>query len=154
MINATQRDRVAGIVKDSIESGAKLITGGSTPDGPGFFYTPTVMTDVPPGAPALTEEIFGPVMPVIPFDDIDAAIEAANSVQVGLASYVWTKDLETALRVSERLEFGLVGVNDWNPQSTEAPFGGMKQSGLGREAGHEGLMEYLEPKTRVIGVSF
>lgn len=154
MINAAQRNRVAGIVKDSIESGAKLVTGGSTPDGPGFFYTPTVMTDVPPGAPALTEEIFGPVMPVIPFDDIDAAIEAANSVQVGLASYVWTKDLETALRVSERLEFGLVGVNDWNPQSTEAPFGGMKQSGLGREAGHEGLMEYLEPKTRVIGVSF
>ncbi len=154
MINAGQRDRVAGIVQGSLESGARLLTGGSTPDGPGFFYTPTVMTDVPAGAPALTEEIFGPVMPVIPFDDIDAALEAANSVQVGLASYVWTNDLETALRVSEQLEFGLVGVNDWNPQSTEAPFGGMKQSGLGREAGHEGLLEYLEPKTRVFGVSF
>jgi acyl-CoA reductase-like NAD-dependent aldehyde dehydrogenase len=154
MINSGQRDRVAGIVRDSIASGARLLTGGSVPDGPGFFYTPTVMTDVPPDAPALTEEIFGPVMPVIPFDDIDAAIEAANSVRVGLASYVWTKDLETALRVSEQLEFGLVGVNDWNPQSTEAPFGGMKQSGLGREAGQEGLLEYLEPKTRVIGVSF
>ena len=154
MINAGQRARVADIVRDSIDSGARLLTGGTVPDGPGFFYTPTVMTDVPPGAPALTEEIFGPVMPVIPFDDVEAAIEAANSVRVGLASYVWTRDLETALRVSERLEFGLVGVNDWNPQSTEAPFGGMKQSGLGREAGHEGLLEYLEPKTRVIGVSY
>jgi acyl-CoA reductase-like NAD-dependent aldehyde dehydrogenase len=154
MINASQRERVAGIVRDSVSAGARLLTGGSSPDGPGFFYTPTVMVDVPPSAPALTEEIFGPVMPVIPFDDIDAALEAANSVNVGLASYVWTNDLETALRVSEKLEFGLVGVNDWNPQSTEAPFGGMKQSGLGREAGHEGLMEYLEPKTRVFGVSF
>ncbi|MDH3247379.1 MAG: aldehyde dehydrogenase family protein [Acidimicrobiia bacterium] len=135
--------------------GAWCDAGGSTPDGAGFFYTPTVMTDVPPGAPALTEEIFGPVMPVIPFDDIDAALGAANnSVQVGLASHVWTNDLETALRVSEQLEFGLLGVNDWNPQSTEAPFGGMKQSGLGREAGHEGLLEYVEPKTRVIGVSY
>lgn len=154
MINAGQRERVAAIVDNSIASGARLITGGSVPERAGFFYTPTVMTDVPPGAPALTEEIFGPVMPVISFDDVDAALEAANSVQVGLASYVWTNDLETALRVSEKLEFGLVGVNDWNPQSTEAPFGGMKQSGLGREAGQEGLLEYLEPKTRVIGVSF
>jgi acyl-CoA reductase-like NAD-dependent aldehyde dehydrogenase len=154
MINVAQRDRVADIVRNTVDSGARVLTGGSTPDGPGFFYTPTVMTDVPPGSPALTEEIFGPVMPVVAFDDTNRAIEAANSVNVGLAAYVWTRDLETALEVSERLEFGLVGVNDWNPQSTEAPFGGMKQSGLGREAGHEGLLEYLEPKTRVIGVSY
>ncbi len=101
----------------------------------------------------MTEEIFGPVLPIVPFDDIEAAIHEANSVEVGLAAYVWTQHLDTALKVSDALDFGLVGVNDWNPQSTEAPFGGMRQSGLGREAGHEGLLEYLEPKTRVFGIS-
>jgi acyl-CoA reductase-like NAD-dependent aldehyde dehydrogenase len=153
LINAGQRDRVARIVEETVGAGATLRTGGSAPDRPGYFYQPTVLTDVPAGAAALTEAIFGPVLPVIPFDDVDAAIAAANSVEVGLAAYVWTQHLDTALRVSDALEFGLVGVNDWNPQSTEAPFGGTKQSGLGREAGHEGLMEYLEAKTRVFGTS-
>lgn len=151
LINASQRDRVAGIVEGSLNAGARLLTGGSIPERPGFFYQPTVMTDVPAGAPALTEEIFGPVMPIVPFDGVDEAIAAANSVEVGLAAYVWTNDLNTAIEVSDALEFGLVGVNDWNPQSTEAPFGGFKQSGLGREAGHEGYMEYVEAKTRVFG---
>ncbi len=151
LINATQRDRVSRIVDDSVGDGARLRTGGAAPDGAGFFYQPTVLSEVPAHAPALTEEIFGPVMPIVPFEAVDDAIEAANSVDVGLAAFVWTQHLDTALRVSDALDFGLVGVNDWNPQSTEAPFGGMRQSGLGRESGHEGLMEYLEPRTRVFG---
>lgn len=152
MINSTQRDRVSRIVSESVTAGARVLAGGAVVDGPGYFYEPTVVTDVPEGAPVLTEEIFGPVLPIIPFADIDQAVAAANSVEVGLASYVWTQHLDTAIRVSDALEFGLVGVNDWNPQSTEAPFGGTKQSGLGRESGQEGLLEYLEPKTRVFGL--
>lgn len=151
LINASQREWVDKIVTDSVAAGARLTTGGAALDRPGYFYAPTVLVDVPADAPALTEEIFGPVLPIVSFDDVDAVIAAANSVEVGLASYVWTQHLDTAMKVSDALEFGLVGVNDWSPQSTEAPFGGMKQSGLGREAGREGLLEYLEAKTRVFG---
>jgi acyl-CoA reductase-like NAD-dependent aldehyde dehydrogenase len=151
LINATQRDRVARIVDESVEAGARLVTGGSGAAGPGYFYRPTVVTDLPPGAPATSEEVFGPVLPVIPFDTTDEAIAIANSVDVGLASFVWTSDLNTAFKVSDALEFGMVGVNDWYPVTPEAPFGGVKQSGLGRESGTEGLLEYLEPKTRYIG---
>ena len=154
MINATQRDRIAELVSTSADSGARVRTGGASPDGPGYFFQPTVMTDIPDDAPVLTDEIFGPVMPIASFDEVGAAIERANAVDAGLAAYVWTNDLQTALRVSEQLEFGIVGINDWNPQSTEAPFVGMKSSGIGVESGHEGLMEYLEPKTRTFGVNF
>ena len=151
LINATQRDRVEALVQRSVAAGARLAAGGCRPLGVGYFYRPTVLTDVPPGAPVLTEEIFGPVLPIVPFDTEDEAIRLANDTEYGLASFVWTRDLRTALRVSEALEFGMVGVNDWYPVTAEAPFGGMKQSGLGRESGAEGIHEYVEAKTRYFG---
>jgi acyl-CoA reductase-like NAD-dependent aldehyde dehydrogenase len=151
LINARQRDRVETLVSASVDQGAKVLTGGVRGDGPGYFYQPTVITDVGPEAPVHNEEIFGPVMPVIPFDDIDDAIARANATDYGLSAYVFTRDLATAFKVSEELEFGLIGINDWFPSTPEAPFGGMKQSGLGRESGSEGILEYVEPKTRYFG---
>lgn len=151
LINQTQLERVSRIVADTSAAGGRIITGGDEIDSAGYFYQPTVITDVPPDSPVMTEEVFGPVMPITPFDNLDDVIRRANDVNVGLAAYVWTEDLKTALKVSDALEFGLVGVNDWAPGSPEAPFGGMKESGIGREAGLEGLMEYVEPKTRVFG---
>lgn len=151
LINATQRDRVARIVADSVAAGAKVVTGGGTVNGPGYFYQPTVVTDLPAEAPLITEEVFGPVLPTIGFDDLDGALALANATEYGLASFLWTGDLRTAMRVSEGLEYGMVGINDWYPVTPEAPFGGVKQSGIGRESGLEGLTEYLEPKTRYFG---
>jgi acyl-CoA reductase-like NAD-dependent aldehyde dehydrogenase len=151
LINARQRDRVVDLVSSSVDQGAKVLTGGDRPDQPGYFYQPTVLTDVKPGAPVHEEEIFGPVMPVIPFDDVDEAIANANATDYGLAAYVYTRDLGTAFKVSEELEFGMIGINDWHPSTPEAPFGGFKQSGLGRESGLEGIHEYVEPKTRYFG---
>jgi acyl-CoA reductase-like NAD-dependent aldehyde dehydrogenase len=151
LINARQRDRVEDLVSASVEQGARVLTGGSRPDHPGYFYRPTVLTDVKPGVPVHEEEIFGPVMPVISFDDIDEAIAVANATDYGLAAYVYTRDLATAFKVSEELEFGMIGINDWHPSTPEAPFGGVKQSGLGRESGSEGVLEYVEPKTRYFG---
>jgi acyl-CoA reductase-like NAD-dependent aldehyde dehydrogenase len=151
LINARQRDRVEDLVSASVEQGAKVLTGGGRPDHPGYFYQPTVLTDVKPGVPVHEEEIFGPVMPVISFDDTDEAIAIANATDYGLAAYVYTRDLATAFKVSEELEFGMIGINDWHPSTPEAPFGGMKQSGLGRESGSEGVLEYVEPKTRYFG---
>ncbi len=151
LINAGQRDRVEQLVSASVDAGARVVTGGTRIDGPGYFYRPTVVADVPEGAPVASEEVFGPVLPIIPFDTTDEAIALANAVDFGLASFVWTSDLRTAYEVSDALEFGLVGVNDWYPVTPEAPFGGMKQSGLGRESGLEGLHEYVETKTRYIG---
>lgn len=151
LINARQRDRLEDLVSTSVDQGATVLTGGSRPDHPGYFYQPTVLTDVKPGVPVHEEEIFGPVMPVIPFDDIDEAIAIANATDYGLAAYVYTRDLATAFKVSEELEFGMVGINDWHPSTPEAPFGGVKQSGLGRESGVEGIMEYVEAKTRYFG---
>jgi succinate-semialdehyde dehydrogenase/glutarate-semialdehyde dehydrogenase len=151
LINARQRDRVVDLVSASVDQGARLLTGGDRPDTAGYFYQPTVLTDVKPGVPVHEEEIFGPVMPVISFDDIDDAIAVANATDYGLAAYVYTRDLATAFKVSEELEFGMIGINDWHPSTPEAPFGGVKQSGLGRESGLEGLHEYVEPKTRYFG---
>jgi acyl-CoA reductase-like NAD-dependent aldehyde dehydrogenase len=151
LINAVQRDRVARIVESSIDAGATVVTGGARIDGPGYFYRPTVMSGVAGDAPLATEEVFGPVLPVIPFDTTDEAIAMANSVEYGLASFVWTNDLGTAFKVSDALEFGMVGVNEWYPVTPEAPFGGTKQSGMGRESGIEGLHEYVETKTRYLG---
>jgi acyl-CoA reductase-like NAD-dependent aldehyde dehydrogenase len=151
LINAVQRDRVARIVESSIDAGATVVTGGARIDGPGYFYRPTVMSGVAGDAPLATEEVFGPVLPVIPFDTTDEAIAMANSVEYGLASFVWTNDLGTAFKVSDALEFGMVGVNEWYPVTPEAPFGGTKQSGMGRESGLEGLHEYVETKTRYLG---
>lgn len=151
LINAAQRDRVEAIVDRSVVGGATLVAGGGRPDGAGYFYRPTVLTGLSADAPAATEEVFGPVLPIIPFDTTEEALAIANSVEFGLASFVWTGSLKTAMNVSDGLEFGLVGVNDWYPVAPEAPFGGMKQSGFGRESGTEGLLEYVETKARYIG---
>jgi len=148
MINARQRDRVEALVQSARTAGATVRTGGARPaDLPrGYFYAPTVVADVQPTMAVYEEEIFGPVMPIATFDDTDEAIALANGTRYGLAAYVWTNDLRTATRAAERLEFGMVGVNEWSPQAVEAPFVGWKESGLGREAGAEGLEEYMETK--------
>lgn len=153
LINARQRDRVEAMVAGARDGGAHIAVGGGRPAGrdKGYFYEPTVVTHLATDAPLYREEIFGPVLPVATFDGVDEAIALANRTRYGLAAYVWTNHLPTALRVAERLEFGLVGVNEWTPQSTEAPFAGWKESGLGRESGAEGLEEYLETKLVAIG---
>jgi acyl-CoA reductase-like NAD-dependent aldehyde dehydrogenase len=141
LINARQRDRVEEMVGQARSSGANIPVGGKRPaDRPrGYFYEPTVVKDLPTGTRLFQDEIFGPVLPIASFADADQAIEQANSTRYGLCAYVWTNDLRTALRTAERLEFGMVGVNEWTPQSTEVPFPGWKESGLGRESGSEGL---------------
>jgi acyl-CoA reductase-like NAD-dependent aldehyde dehydrogenase len=151
LINATQRDRVDRIVHETAEQGGQVRTGGVRPDRRGYFYQPTVVTDVKPGTPLHEEEVFGPVMPVVEFSNIDDVVAMANATEYGLAAFIHTSDLNTALRVSERLEYGMVGINDWYVATPEAPFGGVKQSGLGRESAEEGIAEYLEAKTRYFG---
>jgi succinate-semialdehyde dehydrogenase len=153
LINARQRDRVAALVDAARSEGASVRVGGSLPAdaGKGYFYQPTLVADVTPAMALFEEEIFGPVMPVASFDRVDEAVDAANSTRYGLAAYVWTNDIRTAVRAYERLEFGLIGVNEWTPQAVEAPFPGWKESGLGREGGLEGLEEYLETKLVAIG---
>ncbi len=151
LINAVQLDRVEQIVSASVDQGARVLVGGTRHEGTGYFYAPTVLTDVSPGSPVHEQEVFGPVMPIVPFSDVEEVVALANSTEYGLAAYLYTRDLATALKVSEDLEFGMVGVNDWYPATPEAPFGGMKQSGMGRESGPEGVYEYLEPKTRFFG---
>jgi acyl-CoA reductase-like NAD-dependent aldehyde dehydrogenase len=153
LINARQRDRVEEMVGQARSSGANIPVGGKRPaDRPrGYFYEPTVVKDLPTGTRLFQDEIFGPVLPIASFADADQAIEQANSTRYGLCAYVWTNDLRTALRTAERLEFGMVGVNEWTPQSTEVPFPGWKESGLGRESGSEGLEEYLETKLIALG---
>jgi succinate-semialdehyde dehydrogenase len=153
LINARQRDRVETLVESARSAGASVRVGGHRPPDRtrGYFYEPTVVADVRPSMPIYEEEIFGPVMPVASFDDVDEAVALANGTRYGLAAYVWTNDLRTAMRVSERLEFGMVGVNEWTPQAVEAPFVGWKESGLGRECGSEGLDEYMETKLVAVG---
>jgi len=151
LINAKQRQRVADLVEASRNSGATVMTGGSSPSGKGYFYNPTVVTDAKPGVPVYDEEIFGPVMPIVKFTDTDEALSLANDTEYGLAAFVMTNDLNTSIKVSEGLEFGMVCINDWLPATPEAPFGGVKGSGFGRETGSEGLYEYLESKTIFTG---
>jgi len=153
LINAKQRDRVEALVADAARHGVEVRAGGHRPaDRPdGYFFEPTVLSGVRPDMPVFEEEIFGPVMPVVPFDDLDEALALANRTPYGLAAYVWTNDLGAAVKASEGLEFGIVGVNEWAPHATEAPFGGWKQSGLGHESGAEGLAEYLETKLVSLG---
>lgn len=151
LINEQQRDRVDEIVATTIDGGARALTGAAKLAHTGYFYAPTVLAGASANSPALTEEIFGPVLPVTPFESIDEAIEIANSVEHGLASFLWTSDLSTAMTASEQLEYGMVGINDWYPVTPEAPFGGVKASGIGRESGTEGIYEYLEAKTRYFG---
>jgi len=146
MVNAAGRGKVVELVADAVARGATIVTGGESPSGPGFFYPPTVLTQVGHDATILAEEIFGPVAPIVSFDDESEVVAAANSTPYGLVAYVYTADLSRALRVSEALEFGMVGVNRALVSDPAAPFGGVKHSGLGREGGHDGLLEYLESK--------
>lgn len=153
LINARQRDRVAALVHDASSRGVEIRSGGRRPEAlqRGYFYEPTVLAGVTGDMPVFAEEIFGPVMPITPFDEIEEALALANRTPYGLAAYVWTNDLRAAVKLSEGLEFGIVGVNEWAAHATEAPFGGWKQSGLGHESGAEGLSEYLETKLVAMG---
>jgi len=146
VINEAARQKMSGLVDSAQKDGARVLTGGKAPSRPGYFYLPTVLTDVPPDEQILKEEIFGPVAPIVPFHDIAEAIEFANRTDRGLASYVYTRDLATGLAVAEAIEAGMVGVNRGFISDPAAPFGGVKQSGLGREGAHDGLLEFLETK--------
>ena len=146
LIDAKQRDKVAGLVADAVDKGAKLLVGGEQPDGDGYFYPPTVLADVPREARVQKEEIFGPVAPLTAFDTDDEAVELANDTEFGLVSYLFTSDLNRALKICERLETGMIGLNQGMVSNPAAPFGGVKQSGLGREGGRLGIEEYLETK--------
>ena len=146
LIDETQRSKVHELVTDATGRGAKVLTGGEPLDGPGYFYRPTVLSEVPKDSRLLTEEIFGPVAPIVSFDTEDEAIAAANNTEYGLVGYIFTRDLNRALRVAEALDTGMVGLNQGIVSNAAAPFGGVKQSGFGREGGHEGINEYLSTK--------
>ncbi|MEZ5411172.1 MAG: NAD-dependent succinate-semialdehyde dehydrogenase [Acidimicrobiales bacterium] len=144
MINAQAIESIDSLVRQAVGAGATAAVGGAPLERPGFFYAPTVLADVAPDSPITSEEIFGPVAPVIPFTDTDTMIAQANDTEMGLAAYVYTADLARGLRVSERLESGMVGLNRGAVSDPAAPFGGMKQSGLGREGASEGIYEFTE----------
>jgi succinate-semialdehyde dehydrogenase/glutarate-semialdehyde dehydrogenase len=146
LIDDDQRSKVAELVEDATSKGAEVLLGGHKRDGAGYFYDPTVLTDISPDARLLKEEIFGPVAPVVGFDDEDAAIAAANDTEFGLVAYVYTSDLKRAFRVCEKLQTGMIGLNQGMVSNAAAPFGGVKQSGFGREGGREGIDEYLSIK--------
>jgi len=146
LIDADQRDKVDELVRDAVGKGAHAVVGGTARDGAGYFYEPTVLAGVGGDARLLREEIFGPVAPVIGFDDEEAAIAAANDTEFGLVAYVYTSDVKRAFRVCEGLETGMVGLNQGMVSNPAAPFGGVKASGFGREGGREGIDEYLEVK--------
>ncbi len=152
LIDATQREKVAELVQDARDQGAEAIVGGSARDGAGYFFEPTVLGGVPDGARVLTEEIFGPVAPVKGFGSEEEAIAAANDTEYGLVAYVYTSDLKRAFRVCEALDTGMIGLNQGMVSNAGAPFGGVKQSGIGREGGNEGVHEYLETKYVAINV--
>jgi succinate-semialdehyde dehydrogenase/glutarate-semialdehyde dehydrogenase len=146
LIDQAGRDKVSELVTDAVDRGSRVLVGGQSLDGSGYFYAPTVIRDVPPDARVLREEIFGPVAPIASFDAEDEAVAAANATEYGLVAYVYTRDLQRAFRVVEALETGMVGVNQGIVSNPAAPFGGVKQSGFGREGGREGIAEYLETK--------
>jgi succinate-semialdehyde dehydrogenase/glutarate-semialdehyde dehydrogenase len=155
LIDSRALDRMERQVADAVSRGATVEVGGKRLAGPGFdagyFFAPTVLTGVTPEMDIYREETFGPIAPVVVFDTDAEVIAMANDTHYGLASYIYTQNLARALRVTEALRFGMVGVNDINPTSAAAPFGGVKESGVGREGAHEGLMEYLE--TKLVGIS-
>jgi succinate-semialdehyde dehydrogenase/glutarate-semialdehyde dehydrogenase len=146
LIDDTQRGKVEELVEDARSKGASVVVGGERSDGAGYFYKPTVLGDVPDGARVLSEEIFGPVAPVKSFQSEDEAIASANATEYGLVAYVFTRDINRAFRVIEELETGMIGFNQGMVSNAGAPFGGVKQSGFGREGGPEGMEEYLETK--------
>jgi succinate-semialdehyde dehydrogenase/glutarate-semialdehyde dehydrogenase len=146
VINDPARQKLLGLVDEAAGHGARILTGGKAPNRPGYFVPPTVISEVPADEHILKEEIFGPIAPVVTFRDVNQAIEFANKTDRGLASYVYTRDLAKGLAVAEAIESGMVGLNRGFISDPAAPFGGVKQSGVGREGSHEGLMEFLETK--------
>jgi succinate-semialdehyde dehydrogenase/glutarate-semialdehyde dehydrogenase len=146
LIDSVQRAKVAELVDDAVQHGARVLTGGSSTPGRGHFYEPTVLAGVPADARVLAEEVFGPVAPVTAFASEAEALAAANRTEYGLTAYVYTRDLDRAIRVAEALDVGMVGLNQGLVSNPAAPFGGVKQSGFGREGGFEGIDEYLETK--------
>jgi succinate-semialdehyde dehydrogenase / glutarate-semialdehyde dehydrogenase len=155
LIDEDQRAKVTELVGDAVTRGARVLVGGERLSGsayPGYFFEPTVLADVPDDARLLREEIFGPVAPVATFTTDEQALAAANRTEYGLVAYVYTRDLERALRVSEGIESGMIGLNQGVVSNPAAPFGGVKQSGFGREGGFEGIGEYLETKYVAVGL--
>jgi len=152
LVNEDGRQKVMALVEDAVKKGAKVLTGGKRPDGSGFFYPATVLTNVPDSADMLRDEIFGPVASIQTFKSEDEVVQRANNTEYGLVAYLFTKDLSRGMRVSEKLDFGMVGLNRGLVSDPAAPFGGMKQSGIGREGAHEGLMEFLE--TQYVSVNW
>ncbi len=152
LVNAETRDKVAEFVRDAVEKGAKIEVGGDLPGGKGFFYPPTVLSGVPETADCVHDEIFGPVAALQTFTDQDDVIRRANDTEYGLVAYVFTKDMKRGLQVCEKLDYGMVGFNRGLVSDPAAPFGGTKQSGLGREGGHEGMLEFME--TQYISASW
>ena len=144
LINADAVESVSELVTDAVHDGAKLVTGGIAPDGPGYFYPPTVLVGVPAEAQINSVEIFGPVAPITTFSTEEEAVERANSTEYGLVAYAYTKDLARTVRLAESLDFGMVGINSGLVSNPAAPFGGVKASGFGREGGFEGIDEYLD----------
>jgi len=146
LVDADTRDKVAELVDSAVAAGAKALVGGEPPGGTGFYYPATVLTNVAADNPILQEEIFGPVAPIVTVADAEEAVRLANSTTMGLVSYVYTGDLAKGLRVAEALESGMVGLNKGIVSDPAAPFGGVKESGMGREGGHEGMLDYTETK--------
>jgi succinate-semialdehyde dehydrogenase / glutarate-semialdehyde dehydrogenase len=152
LVNADTRDKVVSLVEDAVSKGAKVLLGGKAPQGTGYFYPPTVLTHLPNEAKMLREEIFGPVAALQAFASEEEVIAKANDTEYGLVAYLYTRDVGRGLRVSERLDYGMVGLNRGLVSDPAAPFGGTKQSGVGREGAHMGLMEFME--TQYISVSW
>jgi succinate-semialdehyde dehydrogenase/glutarate-semialdehyde dehydrogenase len=144
LVNDEAVEKVEALVQDAVTAGATVVTGGSRPQREGCYYEPTVLTGVHPGSAILREEIFGPVAPIVSFTTEDEAVALANDTEYGLVAYVYTGDLGRGLRVSERIDSGMVGLNRGLVSDPAAPFGGTKQSGIGREGGHEGVLDYTE----------
>ena len=151
LVDAKGRDKVVELVRDAVDRGAQVAVGADPTDGPGYFYPPTVLTGVPLAARLTREEIFGPIAAITVFDTEDEAVAAANDTEYGLVSYLFTENLTRSLRMAERLEAGMIGLNTGLVSNPAAPFGGIKQSGLGREGGSVGIEEYLETKYVAIG---
>ncbi len=146
LIDEDQRGKVRQLVDDAVAKGARVLCGGAAPSGPGYFFQPTVLSPVPGDADLLHEEIFGPVAPIVTFETEEEAVAAANGTEYGLVAYVYTSDLGRAVRVAEGIKAGMVGLNQGMVSNPAAPFGGVKQSGFGREGGREGIEEYLDVK--------
>lgn len=152
LVNAETRNKVAEFVSDAVAKGARIECGGVMPNGPGFFYPPTVLSGVPETADCVHDEIFGPVAAIQTFTEQDEVIRRANNTEYGLVAYVFSEDMKRAMQICERLDYGMIGLNRGLVSDPAAPFGGTKQSGLGREGGHEGMLEFME--TQYISASW